>query len=141
MLQSAGVERRTVEIANPYAERIGFSRAVRVGPFVSVGGTAPLGPDGKTVGKGDPAGQARRCFEIIRDALEGAGASLDDVVRTRLILTRIEDYEVIAPVRKEFVGHVKPVDTIMQIDRFVDPDWLLEVEADAVIADSTAWSK
>jgi enamine deaminase RidA (YjgF/YER057c/UK114 family) len=116
-------------------------RAVRVGPFVSVGGTAPLGPDGTTVGKGDPAAQARRCFEIIREALEGAGASLDDVVRTRLILTRIEDYEAVAAVRKEFVGHVKPVDTIMQIDRFVDPDWLLEIEADAVIADATAWAE
>jgi enamine deaminase RidA (YjgF/YER057c/UK114 family) len=135
------VERQTVAIANPYAERIGFSRAVRVGPFVAVGGTAPIGPDGKTVGIGDPDAQARRCFEIIREALERAGASLDDVVRTRLILTRMEDYEAIAAVRKEFVGHVKPVDTIMQVDRFVDPDWFVEVEADAVIADSTAWAE
>ncbi len=137
----AGVERRTVAIANPYAERIGFSRAVRVGPFVSVGGTAPLGPDGMTVGKGDPAAQARRCFEIIRQGLEGAGASLDDVVRTRTLLTRVGDYEAVAGVRKEFVGHVRPVDTIMQVDGFVDPDWLVEIEADAVIADSTAWTE
>ncbi len=135
------MERRTIAIANPYAERIGFSRAVRVGPFVSVGGTAPIGPDGKTVGKGDAAAQARRCFEIIREALERAGASLDDVVRTRLLLTRIEDYEAVAAVRKEFVGHVKPVDTIMQVDRFVDSDWLVEVEADAVVADATAWAE
>lgn len=135
------MERRTISIANPYAERIGFSRAVRVGPFVSVGGTAPIGPDGKTVGTGDPAAQARRCFEIIREALERAGTSLDDVVRTRLLLTRMDDYEAVAAVRKEFVGHVRPVDTIMQVDRFVDPDWLVEVEADAVIADSTAWAE
>lgn len=128
-------------IANPYAERIGFSRAIRVGPFVSVGGTAPIGPDGKTVGKGDPVAQARRCFEIIRQGLEGAGASLDDVVRTRTLLTRIGDYERIAGVRKEFVGHVRPVDTIMQVDGFVDPDWLVEIEVDAVIANSAAWTE
>ena len=137
----APVERRTVAIANPYAERIGFSRAVRVGPFVSVGGTAPIGPDGETVGKGDAAAQARRCFEVIRQGLEGAGASLDDVVRTRTMLTRIEDYEVVAAVRKDRVGHVKPVDTIVQVDGFVDPDWLVEIEVDAVVADSTAWTE
>ncbi len=135
------MERRTIAIANPYAERIGFSRAVRVGPFVSVGGTAPIGSDGKNVGAGDPAAQARRCFEIIGEALERAGASLDDVVRTRTLLTRMDDFEAVAAVRKEFVGHVKPVDTIMQVDRFVDPDWLVELEVDAVIADSTAWSE
>jgi enamine deaminase RidA (YjgF/YER057c/UK114 family) len=135
------VDRRTVSIANPYAERIGFSRAVRVGPFVSVGGTAPIGPDGKTVGKDDPAAQARRCFEIIRQGLEGAGASFDDVVRTRTLLTRIADYEAVAAVRKECVGHVRPVDTIMQVDGFVDPDWLVEIEVDAVVADSAAWSE
>ena len=134
------MERREVAIANPYAERIGFSRAVRVGPFVAVGGTAPVGADGKTVGKDDPAAQARRCFEIIRQGLEGAGASLDDVVRTRTLLTRIADYEAVAAVRKEFVGHVKPVDTIMQVDGFVDSEWLVEIEADAVIADSAAWT-
>ena len=135
------MERQTIAIANPYAERIGFSRAVRVGPFVSVGGTAPIGPDGKTVGVGDPAAKARRCFEIIREALARAGASFDDVVRTRTLLTRMDDYEAVAAVRKEFVGHAKPVDTIMQVDRFVDPDWLVEVELDAVIADSTAWTE
>ncbi len=135
------MERRAVAIANPYAERIGFSRAVRVGPFVAVGGTAPIGPDGKTVGKGDPAAQARRCFEIIRQGLEGAGASLDDVIRTRTLLTRIGDYEAVANVRKELVGHVRPVDTIMQVDGFVDPDWLVEIEADAVVADPTAWTE
>jgi len=134
------VERRAVAIANPYAERIGFSRAVRVGPFVVVGGTAPIGADGKTVGVGDAAAQARRCFEIIRQGLEGAGASLGDVVRTRTLLTRIADYEVVAAVRKEFVGDVKPVDTIMQVDGFVDPDWLVEVEVDAVIAGAAAWA-
>lgn len=134
------MERANVILDGPYAERIGFSRAVRVGPFVSVGGTAPLAPDGQTVGRGNPEAQARRCFEIIQEALEAAGASLDDVVRTRVMLTRIDDFNEVARVRKEFVGHVKPVDTIIQIDRFIDSDWLIEVEADAVIADPSAWA-
>ncbi len=124
---------------SPYEETIGFSRAVRVGPFVSVGGTAPIGANGETVGVGDPAAQARRCFEIIADALAQVGASMEDVVRTRLMLTRIEDFRAVVEVRKEFVGQVRPVDTIVQIDRFVDPDWLLEVEVDAVTADPEAW--
>ncbi len=134
------MERRNVLLGNPYEEIVGFSRAVRVGPFVAVGGTAPIGADGATVGMGNAAAQARRCFEIIAEALESAGASLDDVVRTRMFLTRIEDFEAVARVRKDFVGAVKPVDTIMQIDRFVNPDWLVEIEADAVISAPDAWA-
>ncbi len=134
------MERRNVLLSNPYEEIVGFSRAVRVGPFVAVGGTAPIGADGATVGMGNAAAQARRCFEIIAEALESAGASLDDVVRTRMFLTRIEDFEAVARVRKDFVGAVKPVDTIMQIDRFVNPDWLVEIEADAVISAPDAWA-
>lgn len=134
------MERRNVLLGNPHEEIVGFSRAVRVGPFVTAGGTAPIGADGATVGVGDAAAQARRCFEIIAEALGGAGASLGDVVRTRMILTRIEDFEVVARVRKDFVGAVKPVDTIMQIDCFVNPDWLVEIEADTIIADPDAWA-
>ena len=134
------MERKNVLLGNPYEEIVGFSRAVRVGPFVSVGGTAPIGPDGETVGVGDVRAQTHRCFEIIKEALEGAGASLDDVVRTRLLLTRIEDFKQIAEVRKQYVGAVKPVDTIMQVDGFVDPDWLLEIEADAIVDGPEAWT-
>jgi enamine deaminase RidA (YjgF/YER057c/UK114 family) len=78
--------------------------------------------------------QTRRCFEIIADALGRAGAGLDDVVRTRLLMVDVEDVEQAAAVRKEFVGHVMPVDTIVQVGRFVNPDWLIEVEVDAVAA-------
>ena len=134
------MERENVLLGTEFEELIGFSRAVRVGPMVVVGGTAPLDDDGNTVGVGDVAAQTRRCFEIIKIALEGAGASLDDVVRTRLIFTDLSDFRAAAAVRKEFVGHVKPVDTIMKIDSFVNPEWLIEVEADAVIADPTAWN-
>lgn len=128
------MERKNVLLGSPYEEIVGFSRAVRVGPWVSVGGTAPIGEDGQTVGVGDAGAQARRCFEIVGQALDGAGASWSDVVRTRMMLTDVGDFEAVVAVRKEFVGAFKPVDTIVQVARFVNPEWLLEVEVDAVIA-------
>ena len=112
---------------------VGFSRAVRVGPYITVGGTAPVDSDGKTVGIGDPSAQSRQCIEIIREALEKAGSGLNDVVRTRILLTRIDDWETVIKVRAEYFRKIKPVDTIMQVSRFVNPEWLVEIEADAVV--------
>ncbi|CAB1070661.1 hypothetical protein D1AOALGA4SA_1000 [Olavius algarvensis Delta 1 endosymbiont] len=89
---------------------VGFSRAVRMGPYISVGGTAPFGPDGETVGAGDHAAQTRRCLEIIQDTLERAGSGIEDVIRNRVLLTRIEDWEAVIKVRAEFFGKVRPVD-------------------------------
>lgn len=129
------MQRVLVSNGNPMEKVVGFSRAVRVGPYVSVGGTAPVGPDGRTVGVGDPAAQARRCLEIITAALEGAGATLEDVVRTRVLLTRIEDWKAVIEVRAEYFAEVRPVDTIMQVAGFVNPEWLVEFEADAVVSD------
>ena len=126
--------RRHVSSGSPYEARIGISRAVRAGSIVTVSGTAPLGPDGRTVGVGDPAVQARRCFEIVRAALEQAGASLGDVVRTRILVTRIEDWEAVALVHGEFFRDTRPANTVMQVGRFIDPQWLVEIEADAVVA-------
>ena len=128
--------RKLVSSGSPYEPRVGISRAVRVGSFVSVAGTAPLSPDGRTVGRGDAAAQARRCFEIIAAALDGAGASLRHVVRTRILLTRIDDWEAVAAVHGEVFRDIRPVNTIMQVSRFIDPEWLLEIEADAVIDDA-----
>ena len=125
--------RQRVSSGSPYEPRIGISRGVRAGRIIAIAGTAPIGPDGKTVAPGDPAAQARRCFEIIRAALEQLGASLADVTRTRILLTRIEDWESVALVHGEFFGEVRPVNTIMQVTRFIDPEWLVEIEADAVI--------
>ena len=88
--------RKLVSSGSPYEARFGFSRAVRTGALVSVAGSAPLGPDGGTVGRGDAAAQARRCLEIISTALEGSGAALHHVVRTRILLTRMEDWPVVA---------------------------------------------
>ena len=125
--------RKLVSSGSPFEPKIGFSRAVRVGDVVVVAGTAPIGPDGRSVGSGDPAAQARRCLEIIRAALEAAGASLADVVRTRTLLVRIDDWQAVSAVHGEFFGDIRPANTIMQVSRFIDPEWLVEFEADAVI--------
>lgn len=127
-------DRRTIQTASPYEPLFGLSRAVRVGRWIAVAGTAPIGPDGKTVGVGNPAAQARRCFEISRVALEQLGASLEDVVRTRILLTRIEDWKAVAEVHGEIFREVRPANTTMQVCRFIDPDWLVETEVDAVVS-------
>ena len=125
--------RTLISSGSPYEPKVGLSRAVRVGPFISVAGTAPIGADGQTVGVGDPAAQARRCLEIIAAALEKAGGSLQHVIRTRILLTRIDDWQAVAAVHGEFFRDIRPANTIMQISRFIDPAWLVEIEADAVI--------
>lgn len=125
--------RTLVPSDSPYAPIVGFSRAVRVGNTVSVGGTAPIDANGATVGSGDAAAQARRCLETIRVALEAAGAKLEHVVRTRTLLTRIEDWSEVAKVRGEYFKEIRPVDTVMQVSRFIHPDWLVEIEVDAII--------
>jgi enamine deaminase RidA (YjgF/YER057c/UK114 family) len=127
--------RQLISSGSPYEPKVGISRAVRVGSVVTVSGTAPLGADGTTVGRGDAAAQARRCLEIIAAALERAGASLKDVVRTRTLLTRIEDWQAVAAVHGEFFRDIRPANTIMQVVRFIDPEWLVEMEADAVVDD------
>lgn len=127
--------RRRVSSGSPYEPIVGISRAVRAGNVIAVSGTAPLGPDGTTVGIGDPAMQARRCLEILRDALGGLGAELRHVHRTRTLLTRIEDWEAVARVHGEFFRDIRPANTIMQVTRFIDPQWLVEFEADAVVED------
>lgn len=125
--------RKLVPSTSPYAPIIGFSRAVRVGNHISVGGTAPIDANGKTVGVGDPAAQTRQCLEIIKAALEQAGASLSDVVRTRMLLTRIEDWQKIARVRGEYFKDIRPVDTVVEVKGFINKEWLIEVEVDAVV--------
>jgi enamine deaminase RidA (YjgF/YER057c/UK114 family) len=128
-------QRQSVSTGSPYEPVVGISRAVRIGQFIAVSGTAPLDPDGKTVAIGDPEGQARRCLEIVREALEKLGASLKDVIRTRILLTRIDDWEKVARVHGELFSQIRPVSTVVQVSRFVDPDWLVEIEVDAVVCD------
>ena len=125
--------RKTVSTGSPYEPIAGFSRAVRIGNVIAVGGTAPLGPDGKTVSPGDAASQARRCFEISALALEELGANLSDVSRTRIFLTRLSDWEAVAKVHGEIFGDILPVSTIVQVTSLIDPEWLVETEVDAIL--------
>jgi enamine deaminase RidA (YjgF/YER057c/UK114 family) len=117
---------------SPLEPEIGFSRAVRVGDVVCVSGTAPIGPDGGTVGPGDLAAQARRCFEIAFDALGAVGADPEDVVRTRIMLTDIRRWREAAAVHGELFSKTRPACTFVEVSRFIEPDWLIEIEVDAV---------
>ena len=129
--------RKLISNGNPMEAIVGFSRAVRVGQFIAVGGTAPVDKDGNTVGIGDVFLQTKQCFEIIKSALEEAGSGLHDIVRTRVILTNIDDWKRAIEARKAYCLDARPVDTIMAINRFVNPEWLVEIEVDAVVADPT----
>ncbi|MEP0943593.1 MAG: RidA family protein [Rhizobiaceae bacterium] len=118
---------------NPMEEIVGFSRAVRVGSFIAVGGTAPVDQNGKTVGVGDVFVQTTQCFEVIRLALEQAGSGIQDIVRTRVILTDINNWKEAIEARKKYCRDSRPVDTIMAVTGFVNPEWLVEIEVDAVV--------
>ena len=124
-----------ISSGSPFEAMVGFSRAIRVGNRVVVAGTAPIGPDGQTVGSGDPAAQAQRCMEIIRDALEETGVSLAEVIRTRTYLTRVEDWQAVGKVHGRFFGEARPVSTMVVVSALLDPEWRVEIEAEAIVAD------
>lgn len=126
------MERRLVSSGSPYEPIVGFSRAVRVGHHVSVAGTAPIMPDGAEPPP-DPYGQAKRCFEIIATALEEAGASIADVVRTRVFIVNAEDWQEIGRAHGEVLRDVRPANAIIVVTGFVDPRWLVEIEVDAIV--------
>lgn len=125
------MERRHARSGSPYEVTIGFSRAVRVGSTVSVSGTAPVWPDGRV--DPDPAVQARRCWEIVLAALEELGASVQDVVRTRQYVVRAELADEVGAVHGEVFGDVQPASTMVVVASLLDPRWVVEVEADAVV--------
>ena len=125
--------RRNISSGSPFEPAIGFSRAVRVGNHISVSGTASLGPDGKTVGIGDAYLQSKRCFEIIEQALKQAGAGLKDVVRTRTYLVNTSDWEKVAKAHGEIFGTIRPASTMVVVKGFLNPEWLVEFEADAIV--------
>ncbi len=128
------VQRQNIKSGSPLEPIIGFSRAVRVGPYVAVGGTAPIGPDGTCAGVGNVEIQTRRCFAIIEKALHDAGSRFQDVTRTRILLTRISDWQAVAKIHGEIFGIIRPVTTVVQVTGFVDPDWLIEIEVDAIVS-------
>ncbi len=127
------MERQNISSDSPYEPIIGFSRAVRVGHHVFVSGSAPIGPDGQTVGVGDAYVQARRCLEVVEAALLAAGARTSDVVRTRIFLVDAGLWEQVGRAHGEYFGAIRPASTMVQVARLLDPDWLVEIEADAVV--------
>ncbi len=112
---------------------VGYSRAVRIGPHVWVAGTTAAGADGRALCVGDPAGQTRHILQSIDRALNQAGAAITDVVRTRIFVTRIEDWEAIGRVHGEFFGAIRPACTLVAVARLVDPELLVEIEAEAYV--------
>jgi len=125
-----------ISTGSPYEPKLGFSRAVRSGRIVAVSGTAAIGGDPVSAVDPDVAIQARRCIEIIGQALKQAGGELSDVIRTRIFLIRIEDWEAVGKVHGEFFRDIRPATTVLQVSRFIDPSWLVEIEADAVIGEN-----
>ena len=123
--------RQKISGGSPFEPIIGFSRAVRVGKAVHLSGTGPVGADNE-----DAAGQTRRIFAIAAEALAKAGASFDDVVRTRMYLTHVEDWEAVGRVHGEFFAEVRPAATMVVVAKLLNPAWRVEFEMDAVIPDS-----
>ena len=113
---------------SPFEPIIGFSRAVRVGNTVHVSGTGPVGADNE-----DAAGQTRRIFAIAEKALATAGASFDHVVRTRIYLTRVDDWEAVGRVHGEFFANIRPAATMVVVAQLLNPAWRVEMEFDAVV--------
>ena len=126
-------ERKRVHSVSPYEDIIGFSRAVRAGDLVFVSGTVAWGPDGKLVGKGDVYAQAKQTLANIEGYLREAGASLRDVVRTRIYLTDIGRWEEVARAHREAFAEAPPASSLLEISALADPEMLVEIEAVAVV--------
>ena len=125
-------ERQLVASGSPFERSVGFSRAVRVGPQIWVSGTAPVEPDGSC--QPDAYGQARRCLEVIAAALGKLGATPADVVRTRMFITDIAVAGDVARAHGEMFGEIRPAATQIVVAALLDPRWLVEIEADAIVA-------
>jgi len=128
------MQRKSVSSGSYLEPILGFTRAVRIGPHIAVAGTAPIRAEGGTAAKGDVYGQTIRCLEIIEKAIVDAGGQLTDVIRTRIMLTDMADWEQAAKAHGEYFSAIRPVTTVVQVVGFVDPDWLVELEADAIVS-------
>ena len=125
---------RTLISSGSYLEpEIGFSRAVRIGQFVAIAGTAPIAASGGTAAPGDVYGQTIRCLEIVAKAVVEAGGTLANIIRTRIMLTDISSWRDASRAHGEVFRDIRPACTVVQVSRFIDPTWLVEIEADCVV--------
>ncbi len=132
------MKRMNISSGTPWESIVGYSRAVRVGPYVHVAGTTAVDGEGELVGADDPYAQAAFILKKIERALEDAGAALADVVRTRIYVTDVTDWDEVARAHGEVFGQIRPAATLVEVTSLIEPEMLVEIEADAICGDALA---